>query len=1120
MSRSVKKLTVAVAIAVSATVAGASALHWSGVLDGAAPGSLSVAGFGGGSVAAGNGGGATAESQGARPYIVVFNEAPLASYRGDIAGLAAAPRMKQGKNRARLDVKSREALGYVAFLDRAQRGHETDIGRKLGRSLRVSKRMHHALNAIITELTPEEVARIQGLAGVSLIEEYREYQLDTDLGPSLIGAPSVWQGSYPGATGSAQGEGIVVGIIDTGINFGSPSFAGVDPVDGYQHINPLGTGNYLGSCAPGGVDAGLCTDKLIGAWDFVCDTAPSAAFPNETSCNTPAKYRESPGGTDTNSHGSHTASTAAGNRRDVVYRGSPLRISGVAPRANIVAYDVCYTNVATGQGSCPNTSSVSAVNQAIADGVDVLNFSIGGGGSPWSDTVSLAFLNAADAGIYVAASAGNSGPGPNTMGHLEPWVANTAASNTGRSGFSFALNVTGPGQVPENLAPLLMNEGSGGVSLTASLAGTTPLVPSPGIDSTSDGCAAFPAGTFAGAIAVIRRGTCSFTIKANNAAAAGAVAVVIANNTAGAIAPSVPGTTIPAFGVLQAAGNAIRDFAVANAGATAGISFPPLTIPNMADALGSFSSRGPAAAYNLIKPNITAPGVAILAAVASTTGVDDDAMVDLMSGTSMASPHHAGAAALLRQAQPTWSVAEVRSALQMTAKPDVFKEDTVTLGTPFDRGSGRVQVAEAARAGLVLNETKANFLAADPAIGGDLTALNLPSMANGVCVDRCVFKRTFRNTLSFRQAWSVKVNGLSGSASPSLFTLNPGESKTVTITINAYSLVQDGAWNFGTVVLQPQSVGNPNQPWLRLPVGVAVPPAVMVATPDPVNVTVPAGSNGVAVVNVANAGGAKLGFTVDNSGVGKANVVNASSVGVSSGFRSTSYTDPATAGNPAQYASDDFTLAEATRITNLFAEGFVSSGSALASTAASLTWSIFPDDGTGQPAGNPQVSPQLAVWSYTSGTSGAGVSTANNNIRLNLDAAGQNNVMLQPGRYWLVVQARTSFANRWVWFASNQGDGSFMTITPGTAGTGAWTAGSGFPGLAWLLQGNVGCGAPWIGAATPTTGQITGGGSSNVQLQLNTAGLAAGSYSAYACFSSNDPVRPKAAVKVALTVTP
>src|SRR5690606_32365447 len=298
-----------------------------------------------------------------------------------------------------------------------------------------------------------------------------------------------------------------------------------------------GAGTFLGTCAAGQVDEGRCNDKLIGGYDFVCGA------PGNT-CSNPA-FREEPGFGDSNGHGSHTASTAGGNRRDVEFGGHDLRISGVAPRANIIAFDICYTNIATGQGLCPNVSAVAAVNQAIADGlVDVINYSIGGGASPWSEAVSLAFLNAVDAGIYVAASAGNSGPGPNTMGHLEPWVSSTAASQHGRGDFLTVLEVTGPQPVPEPPGPVITNPGSNGVAQDTAIPGTSPLVVSAGIDSAADGCLPnpYPADSLDGAIVVIRRGTCPFSEKVANATAAGAVAVVIANNAAGGIIPSVPDT--------------------------------------------------------------------------------------------------------------------------------------------------------------------------------------------------------------------------------------------------------------------------------------------------------------------------------------------------------------------------------------------------------------------------------------------------------------------------------------------------------------------------------------------------------------------------------------------------
>lgn len=1042
--------------------------------------------------------------QRANKYIIVYREDPLSSYKGNLKGFPAPERLKSGAGR--LAVHGARARDYVRYLEGAQASHEAKIRTLIGRSPKVERRMQHALNASIAEMSASEAQRVRKLPEVAFVEEYREYLQETDTGPALIGAPALWN-----ATPSRfRGEGIVIGIIDSGINFGSPSFAAQDE-SGYNHVNPLGAGVHLGTCAGGAVDAGRCNDKLIGGYDFVC------AAPGNT-CGV-AGIREEPGFGDTNGHGSHTASTAAGNTRTALFKGTSVRISGVAPRANIIAYDVCYTNTTTGQGLCPNTSSVAAVNQAIADGVvDVINFSIGGGASPWSEAVSLAFLNATDAGIYVATSAGNSGPVANSMGHLEPWTGSTAAAQHGRGDFAFLLQVTGPGAVPTPLRTVVLNEGSGGAALVAALPATTPLRISTGINGADDGCAAYAAGSFTGAIAVVRRGTCSFAIKANNAAAAGAIAIIIANNAAGALTPSMPGAPIPGFAMTQADGNAVRDFALANGNAaTGGIGYPPAALPNTADVLGAFSSRGPAGSLDLVKPDVTAPGVRVLAVVAGTTLTGSENAVDLLNGTSMASPHHAGAAGLLRQAKPTWTVPEIKSALMMTAEQEVFKEDSVTPADAFAMGAGRVQVDRALRAGLVMNETRANFLAADPANAGDVSALNLPSMGKAKCPDSCTFTRVFRNVLTTRQSWTAKVQGLTALVSPSLFTLNPGESKVVKVTISSGSLPRNGSWNFGKLVITAQG-GNTTQPILRLPIAVSVPPPVIVLNPDDIAISLASGSSGLVNLTVGNSGGSRLDYQVDNIGAGVRTVIDAPAGAVTSGFRSTFYTDPATAGLPAQFSSDDFTLTEPASISRLFAEGFVSSGQPLATTATSLTWSIYRDAG-GNPEGNPQSSPGLAVWSYTALPTSPGVAVQGANITLNLAAAAQT-VNLNPGRYWLVVNARTSFANRWVWYASATGDNVFRSISPGTAGTGPWTAGTGFAGLSFNTQAAFACGATWIGASTVPSGQVAAGASRAMQVQINAAGLPAGQRVGYLCVASNDPAKPKVAARVVLTVTP
>ncbi len=1049
-------------------------------------------------------------------FIVLFEEPALALYQGGVASLAAPARHVGKSGKARLDVQSLEAQNYLGYLQGRQLQMEQQMAVAAGRELEVRHRMQHAVNGIVVDMTSAESRRVAALQGVRLVEAYREYVADTDVGPTLVGAPVAWAGSAsePGGANPVQGQGIIFGIIDSGINFGSPSFAAVDPVDGYVHTNPFGAGVYLGTCAAGGDDLGRCNDKLVGGYDFVCG-APG------NQCGV-ANVREEPGFGDTNGHGTHTASTAGGNRRDVTFNGAALRISGVAPRANIIAYDACYTNTSTGQGLCPNVATTASINQAIADGVDVINYSIGGGTSPWSESTSLAFLAATDAGVYVATSAGNSGPGANTLGHLEPWTAATAASQHGRGGFGTLMQVTGPAPVPANLQPVVLSNGSGGVPFAATIPGTTPLRISAGIATTNDGCSPSPyaAGSLTGAVVVIRRGTCGFSEKVNNATAAGALAVVIANNQAGIILPSVPGTTIPVFSVVQTDGDALAAFGNANpTTTTAQIAFPSVGLPNVADALAAFSSRGPAGSFNLIKPDITAPGVAVLAAVSGTALTGSEGAIDVYSGTSMASPHNAGAAALIRQARPTWTPAEIKSALMMTATTQVYLEDQVSPANPLARGAGRIRIERAIRAGLVLNETTANYSAANPGTGGQVHTLNLPSMARLNCVASCQFVRTFRNPGTSGGLWSLSVTGLTGTLDSSLIWVPAGGSRTVTVTIDSSAVTADNAWNFGQLVLTQRLSGGQtaSNSTLSLPIGITVAPPV-VSVPPSVSASVAAGNNGSAGFNIGNTGGASLVYTATTTGSGSTSVYRADRGAIGSGFRNTTYTDPATAGNNAQYSADNFLVNEPTQITGLSAEGFVVSGAAFPGAAADLTWSIYPD-AAGVPAGNPLSNPGAAVWTFTASPTAPGVSTAGGFLSLNLAAAGQN-LVLPAGTYWLVVNTRGSFANRWAQFGSATGDGTFMSLTLSLANAGVWTSNNAFAGLNMRVTGQVACGAPWLGTIAPASGTVAGGGSQATNVALNSSALAASSYSGFVCVNSNDPVSPNVAVRVQLTVTP
>jgi subtilisin family serine protease len=291
------------------------------------------------------------DQNGRMPYIVGLKDAPLALY-DTVESHKSAPLPKLANGR--LDVKAPEAIRYVEQLRSEQSALLANFNRVLGRELAAPQyQMQHAFNGMVLMLTEEEALRITDHPSVSLVEAYREYPLNTDVGPRFIGADKIWDGSnVPGGL-ATRGEGVVIGVIDSGANLGSPSFANTD-LDGYVFVNPLGTGNYLGWCNPAhpnhNPSRDLCNNKIIGGWDFV-DSSTSAS-----------NQYEAPGFEDENGHGSHTASTAAGNRRNatVTSRGVTVTapISGVAPRANLVIYDVCYTPSNGGSGLCPNTSSL------------------------------------------------------------------------------------------------------------------------------------------------------------------------------------------------------------------------------------------------------------------------------------------------------------------------------------------------------------------------------------------------------------------------------------------------------------------------------------------------------------------------------------------------------------------------------------------------------------------------------------------------------------------------------------------------------------------------------------------------------------------------------------------
>lgn len=729
-------------------------------------------------------------------YIVRLADPAMAAYDGGIAGLAATSNRATGARR--LDVNSDASKAYRQHLRAAQDRFVEDCEVALGHKLDVRRKYQHAFNGVAAVLTDAEAKQVAAVPGVVSVEKEIFQVLNTDDGPYHIGAPAIWE-----APGGNRGEGVVVGVLDSGINHDHPSFADIGG-DGYDHVNPLGSGNYIPGSYCDTVDPSFCNDKLIGAWDMVM------------SADDPTSPEDSDG------HGSHTASTAAGNvipGASIVAPTTTLArdISGVAPHANIIAYDVCIV-------SCPGSALLAAVDQIVVDaaalpyGIAVFNYSISGGNDPYNDAIEIAFLNAHAAGIYVATSAGNSGPGAGTTGHNSPWAANTAAMTHRRTLPNSVVGMTSDGSGIADITGLGLTSGYGPAPIV--YAGDFPTANGTSNDTDPAQCLEpFPAGHFSGQIVVCDRGTIARVDKGANVLAGGAGGFVLANLADQGESIVGDAHFLPGVHVGETDGNALKDWIAANTNTMGSISGFSVSIDAAdADITAGFSSRGPNSAIDVLKPDIAAPGVSVLAAV-NSDGVTPAPEYGFLSGTSMASPHHAGSVALMRAYHPDWTISEIRSALMSTANNvTTLKEDGMTPADPFDVGAGRIDLHQAPYVGLVLDETTTNFANADPALGGDPSALNLASMAKANCIGTCSWTRLLKNVSGKRERWSISTSGPAGlgiTTSPRRsLTLNPGESGYLTVTVDT-TLAPDG-WNFAQVDLEPRSGG----PYQHIPIAV------------------------------------------------------------------------------------------------------------------------------------------------------------------------------------------------------------------------------------------------------------------------------------------------------------
>ena len=785
-------------------------------------------------------------------YIVRLEHQPVATYHGDIADYeATAPgyanefkqRLKAGfgkqsfahRQSLKLDFSNPAVKKYQQFLATEQQRFVDKSSTIIGGNLNVTARMTNAFNGVVLNLTQAQAMRLAEMSEVTFIEREQVIQLDTDRGPELIGAPNVWDATATGT--NHYGEGTIVGIIDSGINSDHPSFA-AESGDGYVHTNPLGDGVYIGDCEVNFPE--MCNSKLIGVRSYprVTDIYQDTAVFGDTP--PPAN------GEDYDGHGTHVASTAAGNllinlplyaaERGAVESDGLIatsnnvfpQVTGVAPRANIIAYQVCAPGASGDTYSgCYTSTMLQAIEDSITDGVDALNMSISGGSNPWSYSIAQAFLAAQEAGIFVAISAGNSGPEPATTVKNAPWYSSVAASTHGRT-LSFNTktlsSLTGGSTTPPSTI-----SGSGATpGLTAAIVYAGDFANPNDPDNDSAQCLEpFPEGTFSGQIVVCDRGEIARVQKAANVAAGGAGGYILANVPDGATNLANDTYVVPGIQISAADGTTLKTWLATGSDHTGTInaSSATRTIGSF-DRLAGFSSRGPNITVpDVMVPTVAAPGVSIYAAYADQQfGHDVTAPTptdfSFLQGTSMASPHVAGAGALLKSVHPSWTPDNIRSALMMTAERSMVKEDGATAADIFDMGSGRINVDLAAKTGLVMDESAANYQAANPATGGDPKTLNIPSMGNTQCTSTCTWTREVTATRNASWTLSTQSNNpdITFSVSPATFTLTTGESQVLTITASS-SGASSGSQAIGYINLTSSDADIPD---LHMPAFVTV----------------------------------------------------------------------------------------------------------------------------------------------------------------------------------------------------------------------------------------------------------------------------------------------------------
>lgn len=560
---------------------------------------------------------------------IQFGDAPIASYEGSITGFA---RTKPAKGK-KVDLQSSAVKKYGNRLEAQRENYKKWLAKQFPQ-VEVVTEYDVTFNGVGLKLngaTLKEVSRGPGAIKSGYSATYQKAMSEST---GLIEAEAVWE-SLGGQANA--GEGMKVGIIDSGID---QNHEFLKPNEGMEYPEAFPKG-----------DARFTTEKVIVAKVFSQDPKLSAEA--------------------VDSHGTHVAGTVAG-KAGTRHKLSDKAMSGVAPGAYLGNYNVF-------PGDIENAKSVfiaKAVEEAVEDGMDVLNLSLGGTPHKGADLLDMTVNAAVDAGVVVAISAGNEGPGNYTVG--SPGTAEkviTVAATTNSRTFAMTLDSAAFSE------PTIATTGTQGGEVKETLTGEYALWEDvAGGDKLA--CTALSGKALEGKIALIQRGSCTFAEKINNAAAAGAVGVIIyqIDGIAEPTPMSSDGALVPAVMIGNEAGNQLVNW---TGDRTVTINSKLQKVETYPNLLANFSSWGPTPNYTL-KPDVAAPGVNIYSSVVGGG-------YELYQGTSMASPHVAGSAAILlaysKENDLGWGPAEVKASLMGTAKdvegsvlPDTDVSDPLKVG--------------------------------------------------------------------------------------------------------------------------------------------------------------------------------------------------------------------------------------------------------------------------------------------------------------------------------------------------------------------------------------------------------------------------------------------------------